>query len=98
MTKNWYDEIYEDIKMEWRNFIIENSNEDEGDEVDEEELLEDFKHSDINISFTLDNIDAFDLLEIQKFLIKKGVYHECLFNVIDIENYVVDKIFEDFEG
>jgi hypothetical protein len=98
MSRGWYDDIYSDIIREWKNFIIENSYEDEGDEVDKEELLEDFKNSDINISFTIDNLDAFDLLEIQKFLIKKGVNHNYLFNIMDIENYVVDKILDEFEG
>ena len=98
MSRGWYDDVYGEILTEWRVFVMDNANEDEGDEVDEDELLEDFKNSDINISFTLDNIDVFDLLEIQKYLIDNGVNYQYVFDITDIENYVVEKVLEEFQG
>jgi len=95
---DWYGGIYDEIMSEWRVFVMDNANEDEGDEVDENELLEDFKNSNINVNFTLDNIDAFELLEIQKYLLDNGVNHQYLFDVNDIENYVVEKVLDDFDG
>lgn len=98
MSRGWYDDVYGDILTEWRVFVIDNTNNEDEDEVDEDELLEDFKNSHINIGFTLDNIDAFDLLEIQKYLIDNGVNYQYVFDITDIENYLVEKVLEEFQG
>jgi len=98
MSRGWYDDVYGDILTEWRVFVMDNANNENEDEVDEDELLEDFKNSHINSGFTLDNIDAIDLLEIQKYLIDNGVNYQYVFDITDIENYVVEKVLEEFQG
>ena len=98
MSRGWYDDVYGEILTEWRVFVMDNANEDEGDEVDEDELLEDFKNSNINVSFNVENIDAIELLEIQKYLIDNGVNYQYVFDITDIENYVVEKVLEEFQG
>lgn len=97
MGRGWFDDIYEEIMSEWRNYIIDNSDEKE-EEVDENELLEDFKSSNVNINFNLEEVDAIDLLEIQKYLIDRGVNYQYLFDIVDIERYIVEKVLDEFEG
>ena len=97
MSRGWYDDIYGDILTEWRVYVMDNSNEDEG-EVDEDELLEDFKNSNINVNVDLENLNAIEIIEIQKYLIDNGVNHQYLFDLEDIENYVVEKVLEEFQG
>jgi predicted transcriptional regulator len=97
MTRGWYDDIYGDILTEWRVYVMDNANEDEGD-VDEDELLEDFKNSDINVNFNVENLNAIELVEIQKYLLDNGANYQYLFDLEEIEKLVVEKVLEEFEG
>jgi len=97
MSRGWYDDIYGDILTEWRVFVMDNANEDEGD-VDEDELLEDFKNSDINVSFNVENVNAIELVEIQKYLLDNGTNYQYLFDLEEIEKLVVEKVIDEFEG
>ena len=97
MSRGWYDDVYGDILTEWRVFVMDNANEDEGD-VDEDELLEDFKNSDINVSFNVENVNAIELVEIQKYLLDNGTNYQYLFDLEEIEKLVVEKVIDEFEG
>ena len=97
MTRGWYDDIYGDILTEWRVYVVDNANEDEGD-VDEDELLEDFKNSDINVNFNVENLNAIELVEIQKYLLDNGVNYQNLFDLDEIEKLLVEKVLDEFEG
>ena len=97
MTRGWYDDIYGDILTEWRVYVVDNANEDEGD-VDEDELLEDFKNSDINVNFNVENLNAIELVEIQKYLLDNGTNYQYLFDLEEIEKLVVEKVIDEFEG
>jgi len=98
MSRGWYDDIYDEIMNEWRNYVVDNANEDEGDEVDENELLEDFKNSDINVSFNVENVNAIELVEIQKYLLDNGTNYQYLFDLEEIEKLIVEKVIDEFEG
>jgi len=97
MSRGWYDDVYGDILTEWRVYVMDNANEDEGD-VDEDELLEDFKNSDINVNFNVENLNAIELVEIQKYLLDNGANYQYLFDLEEIEKLVVEKVLEEFEG
>jgi len=97
MSRGWYDDVYGDILTEWRVYVVDNANEDEGD-VDEDELLEDFKNSDINVNFNVENLNAIELVEIQKYLLDNGANYQYLFDLEEIEKLVVEKVLEEFEG
>jgi len=97
MSRGWYDDVYGDILTEWRVYVMDNANEDEGD-VDEDELLEDFKNSDINVNFNVENLNAIELVEIQKYLLDNGANYQYLFDLDEIEKLLVEKVLDEFEG
>ena len=94
MGNNWHDNIYQDIIQSWQHFVSDNAY--NNNEIDEVELLEEFKSSSVIVSFKIENCSVLDILDIQNYLVGNGVNPRYLFNMVDIEIILTQQVLENF--